>query len=62
MPIGTKAAFEAADGDGVAALLAVVRVTRWQMIARGEVEPIDNEVLPEPYDLARLRDLDVALT
>jgi hypothetical protein len=43
----TKAALAAADGDGARALLAAVRVLRWQLIAGGEIEPLEDEWLPE---------------
>lgn len=43
----TKLALDAADHNGTKALLAAVRITRWQRIMAGEIEPLDDEWLPE---------------
>lgn len=55
LPVTTTEALNAADGDGLAALIAAFTLARWQMIARGEIRPVPGEILPdELFQLAEL--------
>jgi hypothetical protein len=38
---------EAADGCGETALLLAIRAVRWQLLAAGELEPFEDEPLPD---------------